>query len=641
MVEVHLSTGETGIFEEGTKVIDIIKTLKPDLNDTAIAAKLNGKLVDLSYRVFEPAELEVLTFNDPEGREIFWHSSSHIMALAVKRIFKNAKIAIGPPIDKGFYYDFDVEKPFAPEDLEKIEKEIEKICQEDLPFERLETSKDEAIKLFEQMDETYKVEILKEINEEVVSLYKTGEFIDLCRGPHIPSTKMVKAVKLLTSSGAYWRGDEKNKMLQRIYGISFPEKESLEDFLNKLEEAKKRDHRKLGKELKLFMIEEDIGPGLVIWLPKGAKIRRIIEEYWIKRHEEAGYQLVYTPHVGKSQLWETSGHLSFYRENMFPPMEIENLTYFIKPMNCPFHIYIYKSEKRSYRELPIRLAELGTVYRYEKSGVLHGLLRVRGFTQDDAHIFVREDQVKDEIKRAVSFAIDMLKDFGFKEFNVYISTKPEKAIGSIEMWELATTSLIEAAKDLNLKYSIEEGEGAFYGPKIDITISDALEREWQCSTIQFDFNLPERFDLTYVDSDGKEKRPYMIHRAFLGSLERFLGVLIEYYGGNFPLWLSPIQVRVMNITDEQKDYAIEITGILKSEGIRTELDIENEKISYKIRKAEQEKIPYMVVVGKREKEERIVNVRRKGKGVIGNMKIEELINLIKEEEKLKGREDNY
>ncbi|MGB9667544.1 MAG: threonine--tRNA ligase [Thermosulfidibacteraceae bacterium] len=640
MIEVCLSTGENGLFEEHTKAEAVIEKLKPELKNKVIAVRINGKVFDLSTPITESCTIEPITFEDEEGKSIFWHSSSHIMALAVKRVFKDAKVTIGPPIDKGFYYDFDVERTFTPEDLKKIEEEMKKICEEDLPFERIEVPKEEAIKLFKELKEDYKVEILEEIEDDKVSLYKTGEFIDLCRGPHIPSTGMVRAVKLLSTSGAYWRGDEKNKMLQRIYGISFPNEKDLKDFLEKLEEAKSRDHRKLGKELKLFMIEEDIGAGLVIWLPKGAKIRRIIEDYWLKRHEDAGYQLIYTPHIGKSMLWETSGHLSFYKENMFPPMELENVTYYVKPMNCPFHIYVYKSEKRSYRDLPIKLAELGTVYRYEKSGVLHGLMRVRGFTQDDAHIFVREDQVKEEIANTVAFAIDVLRDFGFDNFNVYISTKPEKAIGSNEMWEIATESLIEAAKLVGLNYKIEEGEGAFYGPKIDITITDALDREWQCSTVQFDFNLPERFDLTYTDRDGKEKRPYMIHRALMGSLERFLGVLIEYYKGNFPLWLSPIQARVMTITDEQRKYAEEVVEKFKEAGIRVDSDLGGEKITYKIRLAETEKIPYMVVIGKKEALEGVINVRKKGKGVIGNMKIEDLIRMIKEEEDKKGRVSN-
>ena len=631
MVNVRLSTGEAGSFEKGVTVKEVLEALSPSLARKAIVAKLNGKLVDLSHRIEEDAEITPVTFEDPEGKEVFWHSSAHIMAAAVKRLFPEAKVTIGPPIETGFYYDFDFDRGFTPEDLERIEGEMKKIVEENVPFERMEVTKDEAYRIFEEMGETYKLELLDEIEDEVVSLYKTGDFIDLCRGPHIPSTGLVKAFKLTSVAGAYWRGDERNKMLQRIYGVSFPTPKQLREYLRFLEEAKKRDHRRLGKELKLFLIEEEVGPGLVIWLPKGAVVRRIIEDYWKDKHEKAGYQLIYTPHVGKSQLWETSGHLDFYRENMFPEMELENVSYFIKPMNCPFHIHVYKNELRSYRDLPIRLAELGTVYRYEKSGVLHGLLRVRGFTQDDAHIFAREDQVEDEIRSTVEFAIEMLKDFGFRDLNIYISTKPEKAIGTDEMWELATNSLIRAVESLNLDYSIEEGEGAFYGPKIDITINDAIGREWQCSTIQFDFNLPERFDLTYRDRDGREKRPYMIHRALLGSLERFFGILIEHYAGNFPLWLAPVQARVMSITDDQKEYVLEAVEKMKAEGIRAEADVRNEKICYKIRSAEVEKIPYMLVAGKREVEEGTFSVRRKGKGQLGSLKLEEIIKLLKDE----------
>ncbi|BAT72083.1 threonyl-tRNA synthetase [Thermosulfidibacter takaii ABI70S6] len=638
MIEVGLSTGEKGSFEKGISVGEVIAKLNAKLKNKVIAAKVNGRPVDLSYKLNESATVEPLTFDDPEGREIFWHSTAHIMAAAVKRLFPQVKVTIGPAIENGFYYDFDFERGFTPEDLEKIEAEMTKIVEENHPFERLEMPKDEAYKLFKEMGEDYKLEILDEIEDEVVSLYKTGEFIDLCRGPHIPSTGYVKAFKLTSVAGAYWRGDERNKMLQRIYGISFPTPKQLREYLRFLEEAKKRDHRKLGKELKLFLIEEEVGPGLVIWLPKGAVVRKIIEDYWKEKHEAVGYQLIYTPHVGKAQLWETSGHLSYYKENMFPEMKIENVSYFVKPMNCPFHIQVYKSELRSYRDLPIRLAELGTVYRYEKSGVLHGLLRVRGFTQDDAHIFCREDQVEDEIKATVQFAINMLNDFGFEDLNIYISTKPEKAIGTEEMWEVATQSLIKAVEDLELKYEIEEGEGAFYGPKIDITINDAIGREWQCSTVQFDFNLPEKFDLTYRDKDGTEKRPYMIHRALLGSLERFFGVLIEHYAGNFPLWLAPVQVRVMSITDDQVEYCLGLVERLKKEGIRAEADVRNEKIGYKIRQAEVEKIPYMLVVGQKEVENNLVSVRRKGKGNLGTLSIEEFIDRLKTEIENKAKE---
>ena len=628
MIRVSLYTGEEGEFPAGVSVREVIEKLKPEMAKDVIVAKINGKLVDLTYKLDKDCTVEPITFENREGKEVYWHSTAHIMAAAVKRLFPDAKVTIGPPIENGFYYDFDYHRPFTPEDLEKIEEEMRKIIKEDHPFERVEVPKEEALKIFSEMGESYKVELIKEIPDSVVSLYKTDGFIDLCRGPHILSTGRIGAVKLLSVAGAYWRGDEKNKMLQRIYGISFPSEDQLKDYLEFLEEARKRDHRRLGKELKLFLIDEDIGPGLVIWLPKGAVVRKIIEDYWKKKHEDAGYQLIYTPHVGKGKLWEISGHLDFYRENMFPEMKIEDISYFVKPMNCPFHIYVYMSELRSYRDLPFRLAELGTVYRYEKSGVLHGLLRVRGFTQDDAHIFCTPEQVEDEIKETVNFAISMLKDFGFSDFNIYISTRPQKAIGSEEMWELATKSLIKAAEDIGLEYKIEEGEGAFYGPKIDITINDAIGREWQCSTIQFDFNLPERFNLTYRDKDGKDKRPYMIHRALLGSLERFFGVLIEHYAGSFPVWIAPVQVRVMSITDAQKDYVVKIVNDLKSLGIRAEADIRNEKIGYKIREAEKEKIPYMLVVGNREMEEETVNVRKKGKGQLGTMKVEEFVKLI-------------
>ena len=638
MIRVSLSTGEKGEFPEGVRVYDVIKKLKPEILDKVIVVKVNGKLLDLTSTLNEDAEVIPLTFDDPEGKETFWHSTAHVMAAAVKRLYPEAKVTIGPPIENGFYYDFDYDPGFTPEDLERIEKEMKKIIEEDHPFERVELPKTEAEKLFKDMGEDYKLEILSEIKDDTVSLYKTDGFIDLCRGPHIPSTKYIKAFKLTSVAGAYWKGDASNKMLQRIYGISFPDEAQLKAYLDFLEEARKRDHRRLGKDLKLFLIEEDVGPGLVIWLPRGAIVRKVIEDYWKEKHEEAGYQLIYTPHVGKARLWEISGHLEFYKENMFPEMELENVSYFVKPMNCPFHIYVYKSELRSYRDLPFRLAELGTVYRYEKSGVLHGLMRVRGFTQDDAHIFCTPEQVEDEIKATVSFAIDMLKDFGFKDFNIYISTKPEKAIGSDDMWELATGSLIKAAEELGLDYEVEEGEGAFYGPKIDITINDAIGREWQCSTVQFDFNLPERFDLTYRDADGKDKRPYMIHRALLGSLERFFGVLIEHYAGNFPVWLSPVQARVMSITDAQKEYVLDVVERLKKAGIRAEADVRNEKIGYKIREAENMKIPYMVVVGAREMEAGKVSVRRKGKGQIGVIEVDELINTILYEIKTKKAE---
>ncbi len=592
-------------------------------------ARVNGKLVDLALVPEEAGEVELLDFSSPEGREVYWHTSSHIMAQAVKELFPEVKVTIGPAIENGFYYDFDTQgRTFTPEDLKKIEKKMKEIIKKNLPLRREELSREEAIELFKKLGEDYKVEILNEIEDEKVSVYWQGDFVDLCRGPHLPSTGFVKAIKLLSSSSSYWRGDEKNPVLQRIYGISFPSKEELKEYLRKLEEAKKRDHRKLGKELDLYSINEDVGPGLVLWHPRGARIRLEIEKFWIEEHLKRGYEPVYTPHVGRAKLWEVSGHLGFYQENMFSPMKIENDTYYVKPMNCPFHILIYKSRVRSYRDLPIRYAELGTVYRYERSGVLHGLLRVRGFTQDDAHIFARPDQVEEEIIGVIDLSLYILKSFGFEDYEIYISTKPEKYVGDDEMWELATNSLIKAVEKAGLKYDIDEGGGAFYGPKIDIKIKDALGRAWQCSTIQFDFNLPERFDVTYRDKDGKDKRPYMIHRALMGSLERFFGTLIEHYGGNFPVWLAPVQVRVLPITDQNIDYAQKIYDNLFSRGYRVELDRRSEKIGYKIRDAEKQKIPFMLIIGKDEEERGLVSVRKHGEGDIGKMGIDEFLNML-------------
>ena len=613
---------------KGKRILDLLPQSREYL-----VAKVDGKPVDLTY-ILEGNEekVEVFDFKSDLGRETYWHTSAHILAQAVKELFPDVKITIGPAIENGFYYDFDLGgKTFTPEDLKKIEERMREIIKRDLPLKREILKKDEAIKLFKNIGEDYKIEILEEIPDEYVSVYRQGDFVDLCRGPHLPSTGYVRAIKILSSSSSYWRGDETREVLQRVYGISFPDKSQLKEYMKKLEEAKARDHRKLGRELDLFSINEDVGPGLILWHPKGATIRMIIEDFWRKEHIKRGYQPVYTPHVGRTKLWEISGHLEYYKENMYPSMKLENVEYYIKPMNCPFHILIYKSRGRSYRDLPIRYAEMGTVYRYERSGVLHGLLRVRGFTQDDAHIFCTPEQVEDEIVKVLDFTLFILKSFGFKDFNIYVSTRPEDSVGSPEMWELATKSLIKAVEKLNLKYSIDEGGGAFYGPKIDVKIKDALGREWQCSTIQFDFNLPERFDITYRDRDGKDKRPYMIHRALLGSMERFLGTLIEHYAGNFPVWLAPIQVAILPITTENEVYAQKVYEKLIDEDIRAYMDIRTEKIGYKIREAESHKIPYMLIIGKKEEENSTVSVRKHRKGDIGSMKIEDFINLIKEE----------
>lgn len=557
------------------------------------------------------------------------------MAHAVKELFPDAKLAIGPATDEGFYYDFDINRTFTPEDLTLIEKKMSEIIEQNNPFVRRIVSKKEAIELFKKLGEDYKVELLEEIEDNDVSLYEEGEFVDLCRGPHIDSTGQVSAFKLLSIAGAYWRGNEKNKMLQRIYGTAFIDERDLKEYLNFLEEVKKRDHRKLGKELDLFSVSEEIGAGLIIWHPNGAIIRRVIEDFWLNEHYKAGYRILYTPHIAKLQLWQKSGHLDYYRENMYSPMEIEGIDYEIKPMNCPFHIHVYKTSLRSYRDLPIRYAELGTVYRYERSGVLHGLLRVRGFTQDDAHIFCREDQIEDEILRVLDLTLFILRTFGFNEYDVYISTRPDEYVGTLENWELSTEALRQALEIKGLSYNIDPGAGVFYGPKIDIKVKDSLNRPWQCSTIQVDFNNPERFDVTYRGSDGKGYKPIMIHRALMGSLERFFGILIEHYAGAFPLWLAPVQVEVLTISDRHSDYAVEIAKRLTAEEIRTDLNLDNEKIGYKIRNATIRKVPYLVIIGDREVSEQKITVRKRSGENIGPLTIEEFIRIIKE--KIRGK----
>ena len=553
------------------------------------------------------------------------------MAHAVKELFPRAKLAIGPATDEGFYYDFDIGRTFTPEDLSLIEKKMSEIIRQDNPFVRKIVSREEAIEFFKRMGEDYKVELLKDIIDEEVSLYEEGGFMDLCRGPHITSTGQVSAFKLLSIAGAYWRGDEKNKMLQRIYGTAFREEKDLKKYLDFLEEVKKRDHRRLGKELDLFSISEEIGAGLIIWHPNGALIRRKIEDFWIDEHYKAGYKILYTPHIAKLQLWQTSGHLDFYRENMYAPMEIEGVDYEIKPMNCPFHIHVYKNSLRSYKELPVKYAELGTVYRYERSGVLHGLLRVRGFTQDDAHIFCREDQIEDEILHVLEFTLFILRTFGFEHYDVYLSTRPERYVGTLENWERSTNALKRALEIKKLSYEIDIGEGVFYGPKIDVKVKDSLNRPWQCSTVQVDFNNPERFDMNYRGSDGREHRPIMIHRALMGSLERFFGILIEHYAGVFPLWLAPVQVEVLTIAERHADYAESLSKKLSSDGIRTVLNLDNEKIGYKIRNATIRKVPYLVIIGDKEISEKTVAVRKRTGENIGPLTIDEFIRIIKKE----------
>ncbi|MBI4689674.1 MAG: threonine--tRNA ligase [Nitrospirae bacterium] len=572
-----------------------------------------------------------IDFNSKEGREIYRHSTSHIMAHAVKEMFPEAKLAIGPATDEGFYYDFDIDRPFMPEDIAAIEKKMAGIIKKNNAFVRKTLHKKDAIQLFKKKGEVYKVELLEDIPDEEVTIYEENGFVDLCRGPHVPSTGAIKAFKLLSIAGAYWRGSEKNKMLQRIYGTAFSNEKDLKDYLDFLEEVKKRDHRKLGRELDLFSVSEEIGPGLILWHPDGALIRKTIEDFWRDEHLKADYKLLYSPHIAKLNLWQKSGHLDFYRENMYSPMEIEGIEYELKPMNCPFHISVYKSSLRSYREFPIRYAELGTVYRYERSGVLHGLLRVRGFTQDDAHIFCREDQIEDEILNILDFTLFILKTFGFESYDIYLSTQPEKYVGTSENWERATAALKQALDKKGLSYRIDPGEGVFYGPKIDIKIKDSLNRSWQCSTIQVDFNNPERFDITYRGSDGKDHKPIMIHRALMGSLERFFGVLIEHYAGIFPLWLAPVQVEILTIADRHSDYAIKAAEILKAEGIRVRVNIENEKIGHKIREATIRKVPYSVIIGDKEIAENRLTVRKRSGENIGPFTIEEFFKVIKKE----------
>ncbi len=557
------------------------------------------------------------------------HSASHILAQAVKRLYPSAKLGIGPAIEDGFYYDFYYPEGFTPEDLKKIEKEMRKIIKQNFPFERIEVSREEAEKILREQGEEFKLELLRDIPEgETISFYKDGEFIDLCRGPHVEKTGDVKAVKLLSVAGAYWRGDESRPMLQRIYGTAFETEEDLKEYLRLLEEAKKRDHRRLGRELGLFEFYDEIGPGLVVWHPKGALLRSILEDYLKREHLRRGYQLAVIPHIMKADIWKISGHYDYYRENMFM-FEIEGKEYGIKPMNCPGHIMIYKSRIRSYRDLPMRIFELGTVYRYERAGVLHGLLRVRGFTQDDAHIFCRPDQLEEEIGKVIDFVKDVLDVFGFVDVEMELSTRPEEYIGSEENWEKATDALRSALESRGIPYKINPGEGAFYGPKIDVKLRDALKRSWQCATIQCDFSLPERFSLEYIDKDGQPKRPIMIHRVVLGSIERFIGTLIEHYAGAFPFWLSPEQIRVLPVSERFLDYSREVAGRLEELGYRVSIDESSDTLPKKIRIAEKEKVPYMVIVGEKEVEAQAVSIRERGKKDLGQMPFDKFVELLK------------
>jgi len=560
------------------------------------------------------------------------HSAAHVMAAAVCRLFDDVKLDIGPSTDDGFYYDFDLPKRLSPDDFPQIEEEMARIIAEDFPFERLVVSREEAESMLRESNQTYKLERLSELPEdEEISFYRCGDFSDMCRGPHVESTGKVKAFKLVSVAGSYFHGSETNPMLQRVYGVAEPTPKALRAHLARIEEARKRDHRRLGRELDLFSLQEEVGPGLVHWHPKGARMRCIIEDFWRREHFRAGYELLYTPHIGRANLWETSGHLEFYRENMYSPMDVDGNEYFVKPMNCPFHIQVYKTRKYSYRDLPLRWAELGTVYRYEKSGVLHGLLRVRGFTQDDAHIFCTPEQIEEEVATAVRFSLGIMRAFDLRDVVAYLSTKPAKAVGEDDRWDQATASLESALKAESIPYEMDHGGGAFYGPKIDLKVNDALGREWQMGTIQFDFNIPERFDLSYVGEDGKPHRPYMVHRALLGALERFFAILIEHFGGAFPLWLAPEQVRALPLTDKQMEYAESVTEALLGKDIRAKVDRRSEKMGAKIRDAQIEKVPYMLIVGPREVEQQTVSVRSRSEGDRGAMTLEELTAMLEKE----------
>jgi threonyl-tRNA synthetase len=619
--------------EQGTPIHDLVT------HKNVIAARLNGELCDLSRKITSDCEIELIDFSSDIGKSIYWHSTSHIMAMAVKELFPKAKYAIGPSIEQGFYYDFDVETPFSPDDLIKIEKKMTEITSKNMPFERITLKKQEVIEFFTGKNEDYKIALAKDIPDSEISLYRNDDFIDLCRGPHVPSTGYIKAFKLLSVAGAYWKGAVDQPMLSRIYGISFPDKNELKDYLKHLEEAKERDHRKLGAELELFSIFEEAGSGLVYWHPKGALLKRLIEEYWIKEHIAAGYQIVSTPHIARGHLWHQSGHYDFYREHMFI-LPMENEEYILKPMNCPGHILIYKSKVRSYKDLPFKLAELGQVYRNELSGTLHGLLRVRGITIDDGHIFCQPDQIEDEIGNVLDLTLKILKKFGFDHYKIDLSVRdPEKKakyLGTDKDWDRAEQGLINALKKKHLDYNKEEGEAVFYGPKIDIKLLDALGREWQATTIQFDFNLPNRFKIEYMDKDGKHKEVVAIHRAIYGSIERFIGCLIEHYKGAFPFWLAPVQISVMSITDKQKKYAARILKRLLSKGLRAEMNDKSEKINYRIREAEIQKIPYIIIVGKREVQNKTISIRKHGKGDIGVMSYKDFTKIIKKEQ---GGED--
>ena len=629
MVKVTLKDGSVREVPKGSSVYDVAASISGRLAKEAVVGSVNGKTVDLFYKLEEDCELSIFKFDDSEGAHAFRHTSSHIMAQAVKRLFPDTKLAIGPAIDNGFYYDFDTDHKFVPEDLEKIEAEMQKIIKEDLKLERFELPRDEAIKFMAEKGESYKVELINDLPEDaIISFYRQGEFVDLCAGCHVPTTKDVKSIKLLSLAGAYWRGNENNKMLQRIYGTSFPKASLLEAYLQMLEEAKKRDHRKLGKELGLFSLMEE-GPGFPFMLPKGMVVKNNLLKYWREVHDRANYVEIETPIMLNRHLWETSGHWFHYKDNMYA-LQIDEEDFAVKPMNCPGCMLVYKTELRSYKDLPIRMAEIGRVHRHELSGALHGLMRVRAFTQDDAHIFMLPEQIKDEIIGVVNLIDEVYKTFGFS-YHVELSTRPEKSMGSDEDWQLAEDSLVEALTSLGINYKLNPGDGAFYGPKIDFHLTDCLGRTWQCGTIQLDMQMPQRFELSYIGKDGEKHRPIMIHRVAFGSIERFLGILIEEYAGKFPSWLAPVQVKLLTIADRHIPYAKEVADKLAASGIRVEIDDRAEKIGYKIREAQLAKSPYMLIVGDKEAELGQVAVRSRDIGELGSIELDAFISKVVEE----------
>lgn len=634
-ITIKLPDGGEQSVPAGTPPIEVAQSISRRLADAAIVARVNGELYDLRRPIEQDASLEILTEKNPEALDVYRHSTAHLLAAAVLELFPETKLGIGPPTDNGFFYDFERVTPFSTEDLEKIEAKMWELQAKDLSYERLLTNKREGLEKYRAQGEHMKCQLIEEKADEIFSEYTLGPaFIDFCRGPHVPSTKKLKAFKLLSVAGAYWKGDEANQQLQRIYGTAFFSKKDLDEYLHQLEEAKKRDHRKLGRELDLFSIQELAGPGLIFFHPKGGIIRQQLEDWMREQTRARGYSLVYTPHVARSELWKTSGHYNFYSDSMFARMELENDEYQLKPMNCPFHILIYQDQPRSYRDLPVRLAELGTVYRYERSGAVHGLLRVRGFTQDDAHIFCTPEQIEDEVVGCLDFAQEVLTTFGFSDYSAELSTwdggESDKYDGSPEQWELAETSLRKATERLDIPAKLMRDEAAFYGPKVDVKLIDAIGRSWQLSTVQFDFTLPRRFGLEYIAPDGKKHQPLMVHRALFGSVERFFGILIEHFAGNFPAWLAPVQAIVLPITDSQNEYGRDVVAKLRSEGFRADLDERSEKVNFKIREAQLQKIPYMLVVGKREAEEGTVSVRNRKHGDQGAKPLAEFVRQLGE-----------